>query len=134
MYRHIPSIRVIYCSLFLLVGDTHGLQLAIRNMYEFKVHVFSIIIPCPNSPGRNIDVYLRLLIDGLKQLWSFEALTYDVSRKQNFQMKAALMLTINYFSVYRIVFGWSTHRKLLYTYCIENNKIFTLTNSGKRYF
>jgi len=45
-----------------------------------------------------------------------------------------LMLTINDFSVYRIVFGWSMHRKLSCTYCIENNKTFTLTNGGKGYF
>jgi len=40
MYRRIQSIRVICCSLFLLVGDTHSLQLAIRNVYEVRVHVF----------------------------------------------------------------------------------------------
>jgi hypothetical protein len=44
----------------------------------------STIIPDPNSSGQNIDVCLRPLIDELTQLWSFEALTYDVSRKQNF--------------------------------------------------
>ena len=44
----------------------------------------STVIPDPNSLGQNIDVCLRLLIDELTQLWSFEALTYNVSRKQNF--------------------------------------------------
>ena len=34
----------------------------------------SIVIPGPSSPGRNIDVYLRPLIDELTQLvlWSFD--------------------------------------------------------------
>jgi hypothetical protein len=41
----------------------------------------SIIIPGPSSPGRNIDVCLQPLIDELVQLWSSEALTYDISRK-----------------------------------------------------
>jgi len=41
----------------------------------------SIIIPGPSSPGRNINVCLRPLIDELVQLWSSEALTYDISRK-----------------------------------------------------
>ena len=43
----------------------------------------STVIPGPSSPGWNIDVCLRLLIDG--------ALTYDISRKQNFLMRAAVM-------------------------------------------
>jgi hypothetical protein len=41
----------------------------------------STVIPGLSSPGWNIDVYLRPLIDELMQLWSFRALTYDISRK-----------------------------------------------------
>jgi len=44
----------------------------------------SIVILGPNSPGQNINIYIRSLIDELKQFWSFRTLTYDVSRKQNF--------------------------------------------------
>jgi hypothetical protein len=51
----------------------------------------SMVRPGPNSLGQNIDVCLRPLIDELTQLWSSKALTYDVSRKQNFLMRAALM-------------------------------------------
>jgi hypothetical protein len=40
MYKHIQSIQVIYCSLFLLVGDAHSLQLTTRDVYEVEVHVF----------------------------------------------------------------------------------------------
>jgi len=38
----------------------------------------STIIPGPSSPGQNIDVCLRLLIDELTQLWSSRALTYEL--------------------------------------------------------
>jgi hypothetical protein len=41
----------------------------------------SMVIPDPNSPGWNIDVCLRPLIDEWTQLWSSGALTYDISRK-----------------------------------------------------
>jgi len=51
----------------------------------------SMVIPGPSSPGRNIDVCLRPLIDELMQLWSSGSLTYDISRKQSFVMRAALM-------------------------------------------
>ena len=35
-------------------------------------------------------------------MWSFGALTYDILRKQNFVMRAALMWTINDFFVGRV--------------------------------
>jgi hypothetical protein len=94
----------------------------------------SMIIPGPSSPGRNIDVCLRPLIDELTQLWSSGALTYDISKKHNFVMRAALMWTINDFSAYGMVSGWSTHGKLACPYCMESNKAFTLTNWGKASF
>ena len=65
---------------------------------------------------------------------SSRALTYDISRKQNFVMRAALMWTINEFPTYVMVSGWSTHGKLACPYCMENNKAFTLTNEGKAFF
>ena len=72
----------------------------------------STVIPGPSSPGWNIDVCLRPLIDELAQLWSSGALTYDISRKQNFLMRVALMWTINDFLAYGMFFGWNTHEKL----------------------
>jgi hypothetical protein len=93
-----------------------------------------MVIPGPSSLVGNIDVCLRSLIDELAQLWSSEALTYDISRKQNFLMRAALMWTINDFPAYGMLSGWSTHGKLACPYCMENNKVFTLTNGGKASF
>jgi len=83
------------------------------------------VIPGPRSPGQNIDVCLRPLIDELAQLWSSGALTYDILRKQNFLMRATLMWTINDFPAYGMLSGWSTHGKLACPYCMENNKTFT---------
>jgi len=94
----------------------------------------SMVILGPSSPGRNIDVCLRPLIDELTQLWSSGAFSYDISRKQNFVMKTALMWTINDFPAYEMVSGWSIHGKLACPYYMENNKVFTLTNGGKASF
>jgi len=44
------------------------------------------------------------------------------------------MWTINDFSAYGMLSGWSTHEKLACPYCMENNKAFTLTNGGKAFF
>jgi len=49
-------------------------------------------------------------------------------------MKTTLMWTINDFPTYRMVSGWNMHEKLIYPYCIENNKAFTLTINGKTSF
>jgi hypothetical protein len=49
-------------------------------------------------------------------------------------MRAALMWTINDFSAYRMVFGWSTHGKLACPYYMENNNAFMLTNGDKAFF
>jgi hypothetical protein len=94
----------------------------------------STVIPGPSSSGRNIDVCLRLLVDKLAQLWSSGALTYDISRKQDFLMKVALMWTINDFPAYEMLSGWSMHKKLACPCCMENNKAFTLANGGKAFF
>jgi hypothetical protein len=65
----------------------------------------SMVIPGPSNSGWNIDVCLHPLIDELTQLWSSRALTYDISRKQNFVMRAALMWTINDFPAYGMLSG-----------------------------
>jgi hypothetical protein len=91
-------------------------------------------IPGPSNLGQNINVCLRPLINKLTQLWSFRTLTYDISRKQNFVIRVALMWTINDFPAYDMVSSWSTHRKLACPYCMENNKAFMLTNEGKASF
>ena len=93
-------------------------------MYEARVHFFFMVILGLSSPGQNIDVCLRPLIDELTQLWSSRALTYDISRKQNFVMRATLMWTINDFLAYGMVSSWSTHGKLACPYSMENKKAF----------
>jgi hypothetical protein len=45
------------------------------------------------------------LIDELTQLWLSRALTYDVSTKQNFLIRATLMWIINDFLAYGMVSG-----------------------------
>jgi len=80
----------------------------------------SMVIPGPSNPERNIDVCLRPLIDELTRLWSSRVLTYNILRKQNFVMRAALMWTINDFPAYGMVSGWSMYGKLACPYCMEN--------------
>jgi hypothetical protein len=49
-------------------------------------------------------------------------------------MKVVLMWTINDFPAYGMVSDWSTYRKQACPYCMENNKVFILTNGSKASF
>jgi len=70
-----------------------------------KPYMFlSCVIPSPFNPKVGINVYLQPLIDNLKKLWS-GVMIYDVSTKQNFMMRAALMWTINDFPAYGMLSG-----------------------------
>ena len=81
----------------------------------------SCIVPGPFNLIVGIDVYLQPLIDDLKKLWN-GVLTYDVSRKQTFMMRAALMQTINDFPAYGMLSGWGTHGRLTCLYCMKDTK------------
>ncbi|XP_061371827.1 uncharacterized protein LOC133314366 [Gastrolobium bilobum] len=89
------------------------------------------LIHGPSNPKKKIDVYLRPLINELNMFWSAGVLTYDVSLRQNFTMRAALMWTINDFPAYGMLSGWQTSGKLACPVCLEQNKGFSLQHSHK---
>ncbi|GJU07079.1 transposon, En/Spm-like, transposase-associated domain protein, partial [Tanacetum coccineum] len=99
----------------------------VKNFYETKKSLKTLALPekkihayknhCmlfygKKSPGQNIDVFLRPLIDELITLYNEGIETYDVARKENFIMKAALLWTVSDFPAYAMLSGWSTHGKL----------------------
>ena len=94
----------------------------------------SIIMPGPRNPKEKLDVFLQPLIAELKHLWEVGVQTYDVSSKQNFQMRAALMWTISDFPAYSMLSGWSTAGKLACPYCMENSDAFSLSKGGKTFW
>lgn len=97
-----------------------------------KPYLFlTCLIPGPRNPKVKIDVFLQPLIDDLQRLWSNGILTYDISTKQNFIMKACLMWTVNDFPAYGMLSGWGTQGKLACPHCMEDTKAFTLKYGGK---
>ena len=60
----------------------------------------SLLIPGPKNPKNHLGVYMQPLIDELKHLWSVGSMTYDISKKQNFNLRAALLWTISDFPAY----------------------------------
>jgi len=67
---------------------------------RLKFMFLSTIIPGPSSPGQNIDVCLRSLIDELTQLWSFRALTYELwyIEEKNFCYEGGFDVDYQWFS------------------------------------
>jgi len=62
--------------------------------------IMSLLIPGPQAPGKDIDVYLHPFIDELKDLWSDGVETFDASTGKCFKMHAAVLWTINDFPAY----------------------------------
>ncbi|XP_071714966.1 uncharacterized protein [Rutidosis leptorrhynchoides] len=69
--------------------------------------MLTLLISGLKSPGKDIDVYLRPLVDELKILWSEGVVTHDSVTNTYFQMKAMLICTINDYSASSSLSGWS---------------------------
>ena len=82
--------------------------------------MMSLLIPKRNSPSKDIDVYLRPLIDELKDLWENGVRTYDAYKKEYFQMHVVVLWTINDFPAYEDLSGWSTKGYLACSVCNDD--------------
>jgi hypothetical protein len=69
--------------------------------------MLTLLIPGPKSPGKDMDVFLRPLVDELKMLWDEGVQTKDASTKTVFRMRAALLWTINDYPARSYMSGWS---------------------------
>ncbi|XP_042952270.1 uncharacterized protein LOC122289358 [Carya illinoinensis] len=79
--------------------------------------MMSLLIPGPKAPGNDIDVFLRPLIDELRELWEDGIQTYDAYKGEMFLLRAALLWTINDFPAYANLSGWSTKGKMTCPTC-----------------
>jgi len=84
--------------------------------------MLSMIIPGPDSPGNDIDVYL--------ELWKGVE-TFDASSKKEFPLRAALLWTINDFPVLAYLYGWSTGGTYACPSCGPATKSFHLKKGKK---
>uniref|UniRef100_A0A803Q9D4 Uncharacterized protein n=1 Tax=Cannabis sativa TaxID=3483 RepID=A0A803Q9D4_CANSA len=69
--------------------------------------ILSSLIPRSRSPGKDIDVFLRPLVEKLKELWSYGVQTRDGNTNTMFNMRAALLWTVNDFPARSSLSGWS---------------------------
>ncbi|GJR91163.1 uncharacterized protein Tco_0215174, partial [Tanacetum coccineum] len=79
--------------------------------------MLSMLIPGPKSPGKDIDVFLRPLIEELKTLWGEGVRMRDAATETYFTMKAMLLWTINDYPARSYLSGWSGQGYLAFPTC-----------------
>ncbi|XP_074347462.1 uncharacterized protein LOC141686321 [Apium graveolens] len=110
-YRKMSSTRSIWPIVIVNYNLPPWLNMKPKNL------ILSTIIPGPNDPGNNIDVYIQPLITELKELWNVGVETYDSLTDQNFILHASILWTISDFPGYAMLSGWSTKGKLACPIC-----------------
>ncbi|XP_071727608.1 uncharacterized protein [Rutidosis leptorrhynchoides] len=90
--------------------------------------MLTMLIPGPKSPGKDIDVYLRPLVDELKALWSEGVITRDSVTNTNFIMKAILIWTINDYPARSSLSGWSGQGYKACSICNEDTPAMRVQN------
>ena len=82
--------------------------------------MLSFFISGPHQPRNEIDIYLKPLVDELKDLWEEDVETYDAYSKEHFQMRTILFWTIHDYLGFGNVSGWRT--KGYHSYYICNDE------------
>ncbi|XP_022871020.1 uncharacterized protein LOC111390240 [Olea europaea var. sylvestris] len=90
-------------SMWLVVVVPNNLPPWMCMKKEFTM--LTLLIPGKHEPGKDIDVYLCLLIDDLKELWKIGMHTYDKAIDSTFNLRAAVLWTINDLPAYKNLSG-----------------------------
>ncbi|XP_042423229.1 uncharacterized protein LOC122010821 [Zingiber officinale] len=93
--------------------------------------MLTLLIPGPKQPGNDIDVYLKPLVEDLKELWDIGVEAYDAFSKSIFNLKVILMWTINDFPAYENLAGCATKGKFGCPICGEDTCSMWLKYSRK---
>ncbi|KAM3216613.1 hypothetical protein P3L10_026054 [Capsicum annuum] len=86
-----------------------------------------IVIPYNLPPGmcmKEAYMFLTIIVPGVE--------AFDISKRQNFQLRAALMWTISDFPAYSMLSGWSIAGKFTCPYCMEKTQSFRLQHGRKQ--
>ena len=92
-------------SMWLAVLTTHNLPPWV--CMKASSFVLTLLILGLNSPAKDMDVFLRPVVDELKGLWEQGVQTRDAVDNSVFNMRVALMWTVNDFPTRSSLFGWS---------------------------
>nr|ABA91406.1 transposon protein, putative, CACTA, En/Spm sub-class [Oryza sativa Japonica Group] len=88
-----------------------------------KYIMMPIIIQGPKQPGNDIDVYLRPLVEDLKQLWKKEGVpVWDKDKQEEFNLRALLFVTINDWPALSNLSGQSNKGYKACTHCMDETE------------
>nr|ABA97043.1 transposon protein, putative, CACTA, En/Spm sub-class [Oryza sativa Japonica Group] len=77
----------------------------------------------PKQPGNDIDVYLRPLVEDLKQLWKKEGVpVWDEDKQEEFNLRALLFVTINDWPALSNLSGQSNKGYKVCTHCMDETE------------
>ncbi|XP_052625778.1 uncharacterized protein LOC111885117 [Lactuca sativa] len=87
-----------------------------------------LLIPGSKSPAKDIDVFLRPLVDELKMLWDEGVQMRDAATNTIFTMHATLLWTINDYPAHSSFSGWSGQGYKAYSTCNKDTPSCRITN------
>ncbi|GJS09771.1 hypothetical protein Tco_0366567 [Tanacetum coccineum] len=96
-----------------------------------KYIMMSLLIQGPKQPGNDIDVYLRPLIEDMKDSWETGVDIYDAYKKERFQLFAMIYYTIHDFPTYGNLSGYCTKGEKTCPVCEKGTHSQWLTNCRK---
>ena len=74
---------------------------------EDSYFMLTLLIPGSQAPGKDMYVFLCLLIDELKDLWVLGVETWDAVDNSVFTLRATLLWTVNDFPARSSLSRWS---------------------------
>ena len=97
-----------------------------------KYMMMPVLIQGPKQPDNDIDLYLRPLVDELLLLWKEEGVrVWDEYKRENFDLRALLFVTINDWPALSNLSGQSNKGYQACTHCLEETDSLYLKNCRK---
>ncbi|XP_052622477.1 uncharacterized protein LOC128127815 [Lactuca sativa] len=90
--------------------------------------MLTLLIPGPKAPGKDMDVFLRPLVEELKHLWNSGVGIKDAATNTFFTMRAMLLWTINGWPARSSLLGWSGKGYKVCATCNEDTPSYRATN------
>ena len=100
-------------------------------VHETVIYDFIISYPWSYLARDCYRCVLEPLVEELRELWDVGVQAYNASSKKVFQLRAALMWTINDFPAYADLSGWSTKGELACPSCAVETDSLYLINGHK---
>ncbi|XP_024318495.1 uncharacterized protein LOC106866626 [Brachypodium distachyon] len=108
------------------------LNLPLGMIMQRKYMFLALIIPGPEYPGKNINVYMRPLMEELKRGWEEGIMVYDKATKTNFRMHIWFQFSIHDHPGGSILSGKGLQGKFMCPHCGTDLEFYRLAH-GRKY-